>query len=120
MKKTLILTLVALFPLLGLAQGAHAVNGGVSISTDRPEVPLPTFFSTTAITVTITDPSKNLNPGASDTIVFLSTGGGITVTDSTGTIRPTSSIGGLVNKTFSETGPSTGVFNSNYTISTGT
>src|SRR3989454_6061902 len=93
------------------------------ISVDKSTEPLPTPVASggqvTKVTVTITDPTKNLSPGSQDTFTLLAAGG-ISITDSNGGTPATTTIGGLVDKTFTETGPATSVFTASYTLSANT
>ena len=85
-----------------------------AISVDKSTEPLPAPGQSTKVTVTITDPTKNFSPGSQDTFSLLAAG--ISITDSNSGTPATTSIGGLVDKTFTETGPSTGVFTASYTL----
>src|SRR3989442_9980382 len=76
-----------------------------AISVDKSTEPLPTPAASggqvTKVTVTITDPTKNLSPGSQDTFTLHADGvafpgEGISITDSNGGTPATTTIGGLV------------------------
>jgi hypothetical protein len=82
----------------------------VSITADRTTIPVPTGTTVTKLTITVTDPTKNLSPGSVETITIAATG--ITVTPRTGVTLALSDFSAALNsaQTLTETGPSTGVF----------
>jgi hypothetical protein len=92
-----------------------------TISINRGTVPLPRAGTAdgSKFTVTIIDPTKNINSNSVDT--FTLGAGAITMTKKDGSTQISPILmTGLVSKTFTETGPNTGVFTADYTVGSGT
>ena len=92
-----------------------------TISINRGTVPLPRAGSSdgSKFTVTIVDPTKNTNSNSVDT--FTLGAGAVTMTKKDGSTQISPIVmTGLGTKTFTETGPNTGIFTGDYTVGSGT
>ena len=92
-----------------------------SISINRGTIPLPRAGTadTSKFTVTINDPTKDTNANSVDTFTLPATAITMTKKDGSTAISPII-MSGLGAKTFTETGPSTGIFTADYTPGSGT
>jgi hypothetical protein len=91
-----------------------------TVSINRGTIPLPRAVSAdgSKFTVTIIDPTQNINSNSVDTFTVGS--GAWTMIKKDGTPITSIALSGLGTKTFTETGPNTGVFTADYTVGSGT